>query len=65
MEKKSRGKCESESSFDLEKLIYSFEANNTFVCKHVFTNFVFESAKGIELFNRYKIETSAYRSFYD
>ena len=54
-----------QSSFDLEKLIYSFETNNTFSCKHFFTNFVFVPAKDIELFDRYKIETSAYRSYYD
>ena len=54
-----------QNSFDLEKLIYSFETKNTFACKHFFTNFLFVTAKDIELFDNYKIETSAYRSYYD
>lgn len=54
-----------QSGFDFEKLIYSFDTNNTFACKHFFTNFIFLKAKDIELFDRYRIETSAYKSFYD
>ena len=54
-----------QNNFDFEKMIYSFDVNNTFACKHFFTNFVFVQAKDIELFDRYKIKTSAYRSFYD
>lgn len=55
----------TQSSFDFEKLIYSFDVSNTFVSSHMFTNFVFVEAKDTLLYEKYKTDVSAYRCFYD
>ena len=54
-----------QANFDFEKLIFSFETENSFICEHFFTNFVFVDAKDINLADKYKIKTKAYRGFYE
>lgn len=54
-----------QNNFDFNKLIYSFDTKNDYICKHFFTNFIFTYAKDVRLFDEYKIPISAYRSFYD
>lgn len=56
---------DEQTSFDFEKLIYSFDVENTFHCKHFFTNFVFVPAKDVTLYDKYIIKSSGYRCFYD
>lgn len=54
-----------QENFDVEKLIYSFNVENKFNCKHFFTNFTFVEANDVKLYNEYLISCSGYRSFYD
>lgn len=54
-----------QSSFDFEKLVYSFAVDNKFICRHYFTNFVFVNATSEHLYEQYAIKTSAYRCYYD
>lgn len=54
-----------QSSFNFEKLIYSFNVKNTFYCRHFFTNFLFVLPADISLFDKYVIKTEGYRSFYE
>ena len=53
-----------QENFDFNKLICSFEANNTFTCRHFFTNLVYVKAKDIMLYNEYKIKTNAYKRYF-
>lgn len=55
----------TQENFDIEKLIYSFNVENKFNCKHFFTNFVFVEANDVRLYNEYLINCSGYRCFYD
>ena len=54
-----------QESFDFEKMVYSFDVENTFVCRHFFTNFVFVPAKDVRLYREYAIKTKGYRCYYD
>ena len=54
-----------QENFDFNKLIYSFNVENNFTCRHFFTNFTFVDAKDVTLYNQYKISCSAYRCFYE
>ena len=54
-----------QESFDFEKMVYLFEVENSFSCKHFFTNFVFVAAKDVLLYSKYVIKTRAYRCYYD
>ena len=54
-----------QDSFYFDKLVYSFNVENTFSCKHLFTNFVFVPAKDMTLYDKYAIKTNGYRCFYD
>ena len=54
-----------QANFDFEKLIYSFDVNNAYTCKHFFTNFTFVDAKNVSLSNQYRIKTHAFRGFYE
>lgn len=54
-----------EASFDFEKLIYSFDVENSFMCRHYFTNFIFVNATDEKLYDEYVIKTSGYRCYYD
>ena len=54
-----------QESFDFEKMVYLFEVENSFSCKHFFTNFVFVAAKEVLLYSKYVIKTRAYRCYYD
>ena len=56
---------DEQESFDFEKMVYSFDVENTFVCRHFFTNFVFVPAKDVRLYREYAIKTKGYRCFYD
>ena len=56
---------DEQSSFDFEKLIFSFSVVNRFVCRHYFTNFVFVEANDTRLYNEYSITCDAYRCCYD
>lgn len=56
---------DEQESFDFEKMVYSFGVENTFVCRHFFTNFVFVPAKDVRLYREYAIKTKGYRCFYD
>lgn len=53
-----------EGSFDIEKILYMYEVENTFVCKHFFTNFIFMRAKNVVLDKEYAIKTKGYRCYY-
>lgn len=53
-----------EGSFDIEKILYMYEVENTFVCKHFFTNFIFMRAKNVVLDKEYTIKTKGYRCYY-
>lgn len=54
-----------QASFDFEKMVYSFDVENTFECRHYFTNFIFINATEEKLYEEYAIKTSGYRCFYD
>ena len=54
-----------QNNFDFDRLIYSFDVNNDFICRHFFTNFVFVPAKDVILSDEYKISINAHRSFYE
>ena len=54
-----------QSSFDFEKLVYSFAVDNKFICRHYFTNFVFVNATSEHLYEQYAIKTNSYRCYYD
>lgn len=56
---------DEQDSFDFEKMVYSFDVENTFVCKHFFTNFVFVPAKDVKLYREYVIKTKGYRCYHD
>ena len=56
---------EVQESFDFEKLVYSFEVNNSFICKHFFTNFTFIQAENVNLSDKYRLTINGFRSFYD
>lgn len=53
-----------EDTFDIEKILYMYEVENTFICKHFFTNFIFMRAKNVVLDKEYAIKTKGYRCYY-
>lgn len=52
-----------QESFDISKMIYSFEVENKFSCKHFFTNLIFLGANDVKLYDEYFIKTCGYKSF--
>lgn len=57
-------RCEEET-FDLNNIIYTFDVENSFICKHFFTRFTFVDAKNVTLYDEYMINVKGHRSYYE